>query len=216
MFGNTSNLTDGIYFGESLPQQIAKHILKKIIEGEIEAGEKIVEEDISKELNTSRAPVREALYLLQVDGIVERIPRRGTIVKPFSQKEIIEYNDVTIGLIQMGIEFSQGNWHEENKHLLRKHLESATDECEKSNVIEYQKRATQIFRYIFSIAKNKALSRFFEEASHILMVFAQSQWSIETMENFHFSLKMSIEAILEDDVIKAKSEIHEALNRGVM
>lgn len=48
------------------------------------------------------------------------------------------------------------------------------------------------------------------------MVFAQSQWSIETMENFHFSLKMSIEAILEDDVIKAKSEIHEALNRGVM
>ncbi|MFJ8069573.1 GntR family transcriptional regulator [Peribacillus sp. NPDC096447] len=216
MFGNTSNLTDDIYFGESLPQQIAKHILKKIIEGEIEAGEKIVEEDISKELNTSRAPVREALYLLQVDGIVERIPRRGTIVKPFSQKEIIEYNDVTIGLIQMCIEFSQGKWHAENKQSLRKHLESATDECEKGNVIEYQKRATQIFRYIFSIANNKALSRFFEEASHILMVFAQSQWNTETMESFHFRLKMSIEAILEDDLVKAKNEIHEALNRGVM
>lgn len=33
MFGNTSNLTDGIYFGESLPQQIAKHILKKSLKG---------------------------------------------------------------------------------------------------------------------------------------------------------------------------------------
>ncbi|WP_309520700.1 GntR family transcriptional regulator [Peribacillus frigoritolerans] len=90
MFGNASNLTDGIYFGESLPQQIAKHILKKIIEGEIEAGEKIVEEDISKELNTSRAPVREALYLLQVDGIVERMPRRGTIVN-FQQSNGHQY-----------------------------------------------------------------------------------------------------------------------------
>ncbi|MDO7487367.1 hypothetical protein Q5O89_19235 [Peribacillus frigoritolerans] len=68
----------------------------------------------------------------------------------------------------------------------------------------------------FSIANNKALSRFFEEASHILMVFAQSQWSTETMESFHFRLKMSIEAILEDDFLKAKNEIHEALNRGVM
>ncbi len=33
---------------------------------------------------------------------------------------------------------------------------------------------------------------------------------------FHFRLKMSIEAILEDDLVKAKNEIHEALNRGVM
>lgn len=48
------------------------------------------------------------------------------------------------------------------------------------------------------------------------MVFAQSQWNTETMESFHFRLKMSIEAILEDDLVKAKNEIHEALNRGVM
>lgn len=104
----------------------------------------------------------------------------------------------------MGIGFSQGKWHAENKQSLQRHLESATEECENRNVIEYQKRATQIFRYIFSIANNKALSRFFEEASHILMVFAQSQWNTETMENFHFRLKMSIEAILEDDFVKAK------------
>ncbi|MBR8646059.1 GntR family transcriptional regulator [[Brevibacterium] frigoritolerans] len=120
-----------------------------MIEGEIEAGEKIVEEDISKELNTSRAPVREALYLLQVDGIVERMPRRGTIVKPFSQKEIIEYNDVTIGLIQMGIDFSKGKWLTENKQSLQRHLESATDECENRNVIEYQKGQHRYFAIFF-------------------------------------------------------------------
>ncbi|WP_209121115.1 GntR family transcriptional regulator [Alkalihalobacillus sp. BA299] len=71
-------------FGESLPEQIAKHILKKIMKGDLVPGDKIVEEYIASELNTSRAPVREALYLLQVDQIVERIPRKGTIVKSFT------------------------------------------------------------------------------------------------------------------------------------
>ena len=96
--------------GESLPQQISKYILKKIIKGEIRAGEKIVEEEISNQLNTSRAPVREALYLLQVDGIVERIPRRGTLVKKFTQKEIEEYNDVMIEIIQIAVDYSRNQW----------------------------------------------------------------------------------------------------------
>ena len=201
--------------GQSLPQQISKHILKKIIKGEIKAGEKIVEEEISNELNTSRAPVREALYLLQVDGIVERIPRRGTIVKNFSQKEIEEYNDVMIEIVQISVEYSQNQWTEYHKLTFQKYLEETTAECEKKDVIEYQKKVEQIFRYILSLAENKALIRFYEEANHILKVFAQVQWNIRTMEKFHLKFKVFAEAILDSDFAKAKIAIYETIKLGV-
>lgn len=215
MLKNNTNSSESIEFGESLPQQIAKHILKKIIKGEINAGEKILEEEVSVELNTSRAPVREALYLLQVDGIVERIPRRGTIVKSFTQNEIVEYNDVTIGLIQMAVEYSRGKWKKENKMKLNEYLEESTAECEDKNVIGYQKKAEKIFRYIFFIADNKALSRFYEEANHILKVFAQVQWNINTMENFHFQMDIFTKAILNSDFTKANAAIYDTLKLGV-
>lgn len=202
-------------FGESLPQQISKHILKKIIRGEIKAGEKIVEEEISTELNTSRAPVREALYLLQVDGIVERIPRRGTIVKTFTQQEIEEYNDVMIELIQISVDYSQNKWTEEHKLKLQKYLEDTTTVCEKKDVIEYQKKVEQIFRYILFLADNKALTRFYEEANHILKVFAQVQWTIETMRNFHSKFQIFAVAILNSEFTKANTAIYETIKLGV-
>jgi DNA-binding GntR family transcriptional regulator len=216
MYKNTSNLSAGFDFGESLPQQISKHILTKIIQGDFKAGEKIVEEEIAKELNTSRAPVREALYLLQVDGIVERQPRRGTIVKAFTQKEIVEYNDVMIGLIQMTVEFSKGKWQPENKQQLSMYLERATAQCKQGNVIEYQMKAEQLLKYILLLADNKALARFYEEANHILKVFAQVQWNTVTMENFHSNLKAFVKAVLDEDFAKANKAIFETLKCGVI
>lgn len=216
MFNSFSNASDGFDFGESLPQQISKYILQKILRGEIKAGEKIIEEDISKELNTSRAPVREALYLLQVDGIVERIPRKGTLVKSFSDYEIMEYNDVMIGIIQMAVEYTKGKWQEEHKKRLQDFLESATAECEQGNVIEYQIKVEQQLRFILSVALNKALARFFEEANHILKVFARIRWNTTTMETFHTHIKVFTQSILAEDYDKANKAIYEALKRGVI
>lgn len=204
-----------IGFGEPLSHQIYKHILKKIIEGAIKAGDKIVEEDISKELNTSRAPVREALYLLQVDGIVERIPRRGTIVKSFTQSEIEEYNDIMIKLLQAAVDFSHQKWNEENKLLLSEYIKEVNTECEKKSVIDYQLKVDQLLKYILSIAANKPLTRFYEESNNILKVFAQSQWSTRTMENFHSKFNVFSTAMLDSDFDKANMAIYEALKLGV-
>lgn len=56
--------------------------------GGLQPGEKIVETAYAEEFGTSRAPVREALYLLTTEGLVERIPRKGAVVKGYSEFEI--------------------------------------------------------------------------------------------------------------------------------
>jgi len=71
----------------SLKDYVYKHILDKISSGNIAPEEKLNEHAISLELNVSRTPVREALIQLEHDGIIERSPKRGYVVKTLTLKE---------------------------------------------------------------------------------------------------------------------------------
>lgn len=200
-------------FGESLPEQIAKYILKKIMKGELVPGDKIVEEYVASELNTSRAPVREALYLLQVDDIVERIPRKGTIVKSFTNEEVREYTEVMVGLIQMAIDFTKGKWNEEQLASLEQRMEEATEQFMAGELIAYQQKATQLLVYLLEVAANKALSKFFFESVYILNVFAQVKWTMETMKFYHPRMEEIIQMIKQSEFEKAKELVPELLLR---
>jgi DNA-binding GntR family transcriptional regulator len=77
-----------VILDSSLPNQIAKRIAEQIMEGRFNPGESLREGDLSSEFGTSRAPIREAFYLLEIDGLVERVPRRGVFVKGYSSAEM--------------------------------------------------------------------------------------------------------------------------------
>ncbi|RLB74065.1 MAG: hypothetical protein DRH03_02195, partial [Deltaproteobacteria bacterium] len=54
-------------------------------------GEKISEAKLAEELHISRTPIREAIRMLESEGFVSIIPRRGTIVSEFSLEDLYEY-----------------------------------------------------------------------------------------------------------------------------
>jgi DNA-binding GntR family transcriptional regulator len=62
----------------------------KIIVGELKAGYKLNESDISIGLGISRPPLREALRILETDRLVTNIPRKGTYVSELSVKAFVE------------------------------------------------------------------------------------------------------------------------------
>ncbi|WP_430489416.1 GntR family transcriptional regulator [Rossellomorea marisflavi] len=201
---------------ESLPEKVYHHLLQQILNGVIKAGEKIIEEDIARDLGTSRAPVREALYLLKVDGLAERIPRIGTIVKDFSDKEIIEYNDAVIGLLQSAIEQSQPKWDDTNRHRLQVLGDEADEACRLEDVQLYQSRVEQLITHVFIVSDNKALMRFYKEANHILMVFAQVKWTRQTMKNFNRELNVFTSSLVEGKFDDAKKAVKVTLDQGVI
>lgn len=73
-----------------LPNQIAEYLAEGIIHLELKPGERILEAKIAQELGVSRSPVREALYILNKQFLVEFLPRRGAVVAGFDVK-FIEY-----------------------------------------------------------------------------------------------------------------------------
>ncbi|WP_163580894.1 GntR family transcriptional regulator [Gracilibacillus saliphilus] len=192
-------------FGESLPEQIAKHILKKIMQGEYIPGDKIAEEHIASELNTSRAPVREALYLLQVDNIVERIPRKGVIVKTFTESEIKEYAEVMIGLIQMAIELTKESWTKDKIAILDNKVQQMQVDYGQQDLMAYQSSSAHVTEYLFEVANNRPLSHFYKESVYILKVFANLKWTVETMEHFHSQMTRIVELLKANQLDKAKA-----------
>lgn len=63
-----------------LRQKIKEALLRRILGGHYDPGERLVELRIAEEFGTSQGPVREALRELEATGLVTNIPRRGTYV----------------------------------------------------------------------------------------------------------------------------------------
>lgn len=111
----------------SLAEQVYNELLKQIIDGSREEGEKLSEETICKELGVSRTPAREALLMLVRDGLLERVPRCGCYVKKLDTDEISELFECRQMLECLALETGLDHISEQELLKLEKQLESGDD-----------------------------------------------------------------------------------------
>lgn len=67
---------------------IADIIRREILSGNLKPDQPLMEREIASELNVSRTPVREALFILQGEGLVELVPRRYARVRKITYTDI--------------------------------------------------------------------------------------------------------------------------------
>jgi DNA-binding GntR family transcriptional regulator len=83
---------------QSLAEQIASRLAARIVSGAYAPGQRILEQAVAAEFAVSRGPVREALRLLEKDGLVTILPRRGAQVTDLSIEEVREIFDIRAAL----------------------------------------------------------------------------------------------------------------------
>jgi DNA-binding GntR family transcriptional regulator len=71
-------------------EHVVEALREAIVAGELEDGERLIEDKIARELKTSRGPVREALKQLEHEGFVVSYPYRGAVVLGVSDEEVRE------------------------------------------------------------------------------------------------------------------------------
>lgn len=77
---------------ENVPLRVsvADIIRQAIINGSMRPGSPVVEMALAEQLKVSRAPVREAIQILEADGLIESEPYKGKRVKTLTLKEVEE------------------------------------------------------------------------------------------------------------------------------
>jgi len=70
--------------------QIAEMLRRAIITGKLRPGTVLAETALAEQMNVSRAPIREAIQILESDGLVETVAYKGKRVKPLTVREVEE------------------------------------------------------------------------------------------------------------------------------
>ena len=75
---------------KSLHEKVYESLRKSIIHGTLQAGQRLIEEQLAHQAGISRTPVREAFYKLERDDLVARLPKGGFAVKKFTREDAEE------------------------------------------------------------------------------------------------------------------------------
>ena len=69
-------------------------IRQAILDGRVVPGQRLKEEELAQQLGISRTPIREALLVLQTEGLLEATPNRGAAVRSYDHAELEELYDL--------------------------------------------------------------------------------------------------------------------------
>lgn len=74
----------------SLVELAADSLRRRILGGDLKPGERLKEEQLTEELGISRPPLREAMRLLEQEGLITKLPRHGAQVVSLTAHDIWE------------------------------------------------------------------------------------------------------------------------------
>ena len=181
-----------------------EHLRKEIVSGSLQPGETLPESQVGRMLSVSRAPVREALRLLEREGLVE-FDRRGTArVCEFDLEDVRE-----LGLMRMVLEPAASRLAAERRP------EAGLDAIEEnlralkrvSRLDDVTRLDLDFHRLLFVAAGNKRLRLAWENLlSQISLV----------MQRFHESVEQRVQTSRVCDLtIRAHTELFQAIRSGL-
>ncbi|UOQ95107.1 GntR family transcriptional regulator [Halobacillus shinanisalinarum] len=97
----------------SLKYQIAEGIKKEIFQGNLDPGDKVTENYIAKKLEVSRGPVREAIQLLVMEGLLVSVTYKETRVSSITTEEVTELLiPMRINMETFALKKAYSSWNE--------------------------------------------------------------------------------------------------------
>jgi DNA-binding GntR family transcriptional regulator len=183
----------------SSPSRVAQTLREEILDGTLAPGERLRQEDIALRFGASRQPVRDALRLLEGDGLVTMVANAGAWVSKLSESECYEAYQVRERLEPLLI--SQSIPHLKPAQIQR--LTELASEIEKSSDLEQFLRLDREFHLLsYAGAETGMLREFVERiwntTQHYRRAFAKLN-GFATSEVTHMEHKLILDGIIRND-----------------
>ncbi|NLW24198.1 MAG: GntR family transcriptional regulator [Clostridia bacterium] len=134
---------------ETLREAIINHVLKP--------GERLMEVRLAEEMGVSRTPVREAIRKLELEGLVDIVPRKGVYVAGISLKDVQEVFEVRGALEALAANLASQRITPEEIVELKKRLDREDNETKANNLPNIIRTDTEFHDLIYKAARNSRL-----------------------------------------------------------
>ena len=145
--------------------QVAEFLRAGIVSGDLASGERINETEMAARLSVSRTPLREALKLLQAEGLVEIRPNRGAWVTKQSLTDVAETIELLICLEVNACEAACANLTEDDMRRISQLHHDMTAAFEVGDLMGYFRNNQAIHQAIVDCAANQVISRLYKAES---------------------------------------------------
>lgn len=196
----------------SLADEVAEILRNRILTGEYEMGEKLVENKIAKELKVSRTPVRDAFKQLVKEQLIEYIPNKGCFAKGFSQKDMSDIYAVRKAVEELAVIWAIENADDESLDGLREQLDLMNFYTEHGFYEKLLQANEDFHNMIYQMTGSRFIVQVLRSYQDYVHLARRSTLSKE--ENLPEIYKEHVriyEAIRDRDKERAKAEIGEHL-----
>lgn len=152
----------------SLPtvvDEVVRRLRELILSGAVKPGDRLVEERLTEQLGVSRPPLREAMRILQRDGLVQTLPRRGSMVTPITPDDVREIYALRGALERLAIEIGVPVLDETRLIPMREALELMSLAAEKADQDAILEANTLFHLGLVALPKNNRLIHAYDSIS---------------------------------------------------
>ncbi len=199
--------------GMSKGEGVAAEIRLQIVSGEIEVDTLLTENQVAKQFDVSRSPVRDAFKLLQTDQLIQ-LERMGAKVLQFGDQEKKELYDLRLMLESFA--FSK------IKHIdrapitkeMRKHLEMMKVAVKFEDAEAFTQHDIQFHEAMINASNHQYLQTFWNHLKPVIetLVLLSMRHRMEQdkadFERIHSNHEMFIEAVEQYDSTKLREAFH--------
>ncbi len=196
--------------GKTLKEEIIEYLRTRIITGELKPGDRVVELDIAKKYDISRGPVREAVRLLEDQGLLEYKKNIGCVVKILSKKELKESHLIFSTLEKLSIKLTNGVIKDEHLKEIEKLVENIKEYVEERDIEKIIQNDYEIHKQILLNAENNKLLELWEsmKSSNYAIYYTIIQKNENIINEAYKKHIDLIEALKEQDAEKSIKEIN--------
>jgi DNA-binding GntR family transcriptional regulator len=153
---------------DSISGQIAKILAGRIIRGELEPGQRILEQTVSDEMGVSRSPVREAFLTLEKQRLVEILPRRGARVTEMTQESIQALYDLATELYALAARKAAEYHDEEDLRRIRKAVQEIKESAAQGQPDNYYEAIFDFASAALEAARNPLLTQTVDDLNGLI------------------------------------------------
>ena len=183
-----------------------------ILRGDLVPGERLMELQLAAKLGVSRTPIREAIRMLEQEGLAITIPRKGAIVAGMTEKDMQDVLEIREALEELSVQVACDKITEEEVARLRENMENFEDSLKSGDLKRMAEADVAFHDVIYQATDNLKLINMLNNLREQMY-----RYRVEYLKNpsNHEQLLREHEAIYRGIMEKDKDAVTEMIRKHI-